>query len=65
MKRISDSSVFRVRCPVCEEGILMVCRHQESFELVNVDRCTRCAQMVIYTDKFINGEPVLDITVKN
>ncbi len=36
----------------------MVRRDHESFKLVAIDTCTRCAQTVVYEDEKIAGEPV-------
>lgn len=51
-------SPFRKLCPVCQEGALMVYRDPASMMLSSVDRCTHCAQMIVYSDAFMNGEPV-------
>lgn len=61
LKRFSDESPYRSYCPVCETGVLLVNRDQQTFVLINVDRCTYCAQTIIYSDKAIAGEPVMDI----
>jgi ribosomal protein S27AE len=64
LESVSDESPFRKKCPACGTGTLLVHRDQETFMLTNVDCCTLCGQTVIYSDKFINGVPVKDITVK-
>ena len=51
-------SPYRKLCPTCREGALLVRRDQGSMMLTNVDRCTHCGQVVVYSDRFINGEPV-------
>lgn len=51
-----DSSLFRVCCPVCDDGILLVARNQKTFKLSRNDRCIVCAQSVYYTDEDIAGE---------
>lgn len=55
LKRTGESE-FRVRCPVCEKGSLMVYRSQETGNLLRHDRCTRCAQRFHYMDETIGGE---------
>lgn len=57
----SDESPFRKKCPTCKTGTLLVHRDQKTFTLINVDCCTLCGQTVIYSDKVIGGEPVMDI----
>jgi len=54
-------SVFKKFCPVCLKGAVMVYRDQKSMMLQNVDRCTYCGQTIIYSDRYIGGEPVLHI----
>jgi len=61
LERFSTESDYRSRCPECAKGVLMINRDQKSLSLINVDRCTFCGQLVVYTDKFIAGEPVLDV----
>ncbi len=61
LERFSTESDYRSRCPECNTGLLLVNRDQMTLSLINVDRCTFCGQLMIYTDKFIAGEPVLDI----
>lgn len=63
LQRVSSESAFRSRCPACEKGILLVCRDQETFAIINTDCCVLCGQRVIYTDRFIAGWPVVDVTV--
>jgi hypothetical protein len=58
LKDYNIESAYRKFCPVCNEGALLVQRDQETFDLINVDRCIRCAQLVIYDDETINDEPV-------
>jgi len=60
LERVSES-LYRSRCPACSKGVLFVHRSQATLELINVDRCTYCGQLVVYTDKFIADEPVLDV----
>lgn len=48
-------------CPVCDAGILLgPPRNSEWRMYTRTDRCTRCAQLVHYTDETINGEGFLD-----
>lgn len=61
LARWGDESDFKSKCPACEKGLLLVMRDQTTFQLINVDRCVSCGQLVIYTDKFIGGEPVYDV----
>jgi len=51
-------SEFKKLCPACLKGCVMVYRDQKSMMLMNVDRCTWCGQTLIYSDKYIGGEPV-------
>jgi len=47
----SDESSFRSRCPVCEDGVLLVGRDEETpRELLPFDRCVSCGQRVEYMD---------------
>ncbi len=64
LTRWCDESDYRSKCPACDEGILLVLRDQVTHALINVDRCVGCGQTVIYTDKFIGGEPVVDLNAK-
>ena len=50
LTRASEESVFRSDCPVCKKGVLLVGRDQETFELLEQDRCILCGQVVVYTD---------------
>lgn len=65
LKRLSEDSVFKSVCPVCKEGVLLVARDPGSFSLINLDRCTYCAQKFLYTDKTIAGAPVADVVQDN
>lgn len=49
LQRISDSP-FRSQCPVCELGVLLVHRDQETFQLRKQDCCILCGQQYIYED---------------
>lgn len=50
LRRWSDSSLFKSHCPVCNDGILLVRRDQDTFELLDHDRCVSCGQLVRYLD---------------
>ncbi len=63
LQRWSSDSPFKSKCPACPKGILLVCRDQETFALINTDTCISCGQRVIYKDKFIAGCPVVDVTI--
>jgi len=45
----TDSSIYRSKCTVCEEGILPMRRKKDS-TLSNKDNCMFCGQPFIYTD---------------
>jgi NAD-dependent dihydropyrimidine dehydrogenase PreA subunit len=61
LARLNTESAYKSICPVCPRGILLVVRHRTSFVIVNLDQCITCGQKFIYEDKFINGEPVMDL----
>lgn len=61
LRRFTEESPYRSVCPVCETGVLLVNRDQKTFKLINVDRCTFCAQTIIYSDRIIGDEPVMDV----
>ena len=65
LERLSQESAFKSVCPVCKEGALLVARDPTSFSLINLDRCTYCAQQYLYTDKTIAGAPVADVVQDN
>lgn len=50
LTRCSYGSVYKSKCPVCENGILLVHREGETLELSDTDRCLLCGQLVIYDD---------------
>jgi uncharacterized protein (DUF983 family) len=59
LERYRDTeSPYRKLCPACRKGAMMVHRDPGSMVLSSVDRCTWCGQTVVYSDAFINGEPV-------
>lgn len=41
---------WRRYCPVCEEGVLLLRRHQETLELQPHDNCFLCGQQIVYKD---------------
>lgn len=54
--KLSDESDFKVQCPSCAFGVLLVYRNQETLALRRDDRCICCAQRFEYTDAEIGGE---------
>lgn len=50
LERWSDHSVYKSDCPACSEGILLVRRHEKTFDLLENDCCIVCAQQVRYLD---------------
>lgn len=50
MERYCEESIFRIICPVCKVGLLLVGRNQKTFELLEYDNCVLCGQKVRYTD---------------
>ena len=50
LTRANEESVYKSDCPVCKRGVLLVGRDQETFELLEQDRCILCGQVVVYTD---------------
>jgi hypothetical protein len=63
LKRWSDESEFKVMCPACGDGLLLVQRDQETLQITGHDRCIRCAQLVRYRDQSIGGEPVAGVVL--
>ena len=49
LERYSEDSYYKSNCPACE-GILLVGRDQETFQLSATDRCVLCGQRYIYDD---------------
>jgi uncharacterized protein (DUF983 family) len=64
LERMSDESPYRSRCPTCGKGALLVYRDPTTFRLIDTDRCTWCAQTIIYTDGTIAGEAVFPVTAR-
>lgn len=61
LERWNDESAYKSKCPACTKGILLVRRHPETYELLNLDNCVSCGQAFVYDDKLIGGEPVRDV----
>lgn len=55
-----ESSDFKVICPVCNKGLLLVYRSQNTYQIIRHDRCTLCGQPIHYLDTFIGGEEVTE-----
>jgi hypothetical protein len=45
-----NESVFRSKCPKCEDGILFVQRDHTTFNIQSEDMCSWCGHRFIYTD---------------
>lgn len=58
LKRADPDSLFRSWCPVCNVGLLMVSRHQDSMVLSKLDHCCMCAQPFFYEEDEIAGQPL-------
>lgn len=50
MERFCEESLFRIKCPMCKKGLLLVGRSQRTQELLEYDNCVMCGQRVRYTD---------------
>jgi hypothetical protein len=48
---------YKRSCPVCG-SVLLVARNQTTHVLLRRDRCALCAQLFIYMDETICGEPL-------
>jgi hypothetical protein len=59
LTKLSDESDFKVDCPVCVRGVLLVRRNPETFNLMAQDNCCFCGQRFRYTDETIGHEPVV------
>jgi hypothetical protein len=55
--------MFKSRCPVCDDGTLLVNRDRASLAVTPDDHCVACGQRVNYLDDLIGGEPVLRAVV--
>jgi len=49
LKRFGDS-VFKSVCPACREGLLLVRRDEETFDILAEDTCILCCQRFKYLD---------------
>ena len=47
---VSEDSLYRKKCPVCNDGVLLVYRDKKTFDLAEYDRCVSCGQSVRYLD---------------
>jgi hypothetical protein len=55
LRRFSAMSEYKSTCPKCLDGILMMQRDINTYELLSKDRCILCGQEFEYTD-LNNGE---------
>ncbi|MBA7590299.1 hypothetical protein ES708_32414 [subsurface metagenome] len=49
LERVGDS-VYSSVCPVCKDGMLLMRRDPQTYELVNIDVCVLCGQLFIYEE---------------
>lgn len=63
LTRDDENSAYRSVCPKCSEGILPVHRDGTTFEVINVDSCTLCGQVIVYEDEEIAGQKVKRLSV--
>lgn len=49
LTRFGDSA-YKSECLCCPNGVLLMERHPETFQLSEQDRCMVCGQRVIYLD---------------
>jgi len=57
LEKFTNDSPFKVCCPVCEDGLMLVRR--ENGQLSNVDHCVCCGQVFVYSDDYIGGEKLM------
>jgi len=50
LKRCSDESPYKSKCPACPDGILLIYRDQDTLKLLERDVCVVCGQAFIYED---------------
>lgn len=50
LKRSSEMSEYRSKCPACDDGVLLLRRHSRTGKLEKTDRCVGCGQEFIYLD---------------
>jgi hypothetical protein len=60
LEKMSENSCFLVACPKCQQGLLLVRRNLETWQLQRTDMCTLCGQRFVYTDAEIAGERLKD-----
>ena len=65
LQKANENSLFKSKCPVCEDGLLLIYRDQKTGELQEYDRCIACGQSVKYLDikklrQFEKGGTYLD-----
>ena len=53
LKRWDNDSIHKSICPICG-GLLLMERNNETFLLLNTDRCVTCGQKFIYIDCPVN-----------
>lgn len=58
LRRVGDSA-FKSVCPACRDGLLPM-RRDDRCRLTNQDWCLACGQHVVYTDRVVCAEVVLD-----
>lgn len=63
LERFDPDSSFKVVCPTCKEGLLLVMRN-DRYEVVDRDMCVSCGQHYFYEDETIAGEPVVPWAVQ-
>lgn len=57
LERLSSDSEFKVHCPACTDGLLLVSRNLDRV-ISSLDRCISCGQVVVYEDETIAHEKV-------
>jgi hypothetical protein len=61
LKKWDEDSAYKVICPTCDTGLLLVQRNQKTFAILRQDLCIFCGQRVHYIDESINKEPLNDL----
>ena len=46
----SGESLYKSKCPACENGVLLMRRNLDTLRLEKEDRCISCGQAVLYDD---------------
>jgi len=49
LERWSKDSIYKSKCPVCKDGVLLILRNKQ-LELEQFDVCIACGQGVYYED---------------